>query len=93
MLNQLELLLPKELENIINKAQEILNIKEHSKGIVDLVIHNERTNVCCPRCESTNIKKNGKYKNRQLYKCKDCNKKFNELTIHHFIIPDLIMDK
>ena len=86
MLSQLELLLPKELENIINKAQEILNIKEHSKGIVDLVIHNERTNVCCPRCESTNIKKNGKYKNRQLYKCKDCNKKFNELTntpFHH----------
>lgn len=27
MLNKLELLLPKELENIINKAQEILNKK------------------------------------------------------------------
>ncbi len=86
MLSKLELLLPKELENIINKAQEILNKKENSKGIVDLVIHNERQNIYCPKCKSTNIKKNGKYKNRQLYKCKDCNRKFNELTntpFHH----------
>lgn len=86
MLSQLELLLPKELVNIINRAKEILNIKEHSKGIIDLVIHNERQNTCCPRCKSTNIKKNGKYKNRQLYKCKDCSRKFNELTntpLHH----------
>lgn len=86
MLNKLELLLPKELENIINKAQEILNKKENSKGIIDLVIHNERQNICCPKCKSINIKRNGKYKGRQLYKCKDCKKKFNELTntpFHH----------
>ena len=86
MLNKLELLLPKELENIISKAQEILNKKENSKGIIDLVIHNERQNICCPKCKSISIKRNGKYKGRQLYKCKDCKKKFNELTntpFHH----------
>lgn len=86
MIEALELLLPKELEKIINQAQKILNVKEQSKGIIDLVIHNERDNICCPKCGSTIIKKNGKYKNRQLYKCKICKKKFNELTntpFHH----------
>ena len=86
MIDKLESLLPKELEKVINKLQDILIQKEHSKGIIDLVIHKERQDFYCPKCGSINIKKNGKYKNRQLYKCKDCNKKFNELTntpFHH----------
>lgn len=86
MLDGFESLLPKELQKVIEKLQKLLNQKEHSKGIIDLVIHKEREVVCCPRCESVHIKKNGKYKNRQLYKCKDCSKKFNELTntpFHH----------
>ena len=86
MIDKLEALLPKELEKVINKLQDILIQKEHSKGIIDLVIHKERQDFYCPKCGSINIKKNGKYKNRQLYKCKDCNKKFNELTntpFHH----------
>lgn len=86
MLDKLEALLPKEIEKVINKLQDILYQKEHSKGIIDLVIHKERNEVCCPKCGSTHIKKNGKYKDRQLYKCKNCNKKFNELTntpFHH----------
>lgn len=29
---------------------------------------------CCPRCESPNIRKNGKdYKGAQKYHCRDCN--------------------
>ncbi len=86
MIDKLESLLPKELEKVINKLQDILIQKEHSKGIIDLVINKERQDFYCPKCGSINIKKNGKYKNRQLYKCKDCNKKFNELTntpFHH----------
>ena len=81
-----ESLLPKELKTLINQLQSILKVKENSKGIIDQVIHKERKNVCCPNCKSINIKKNGKYKYRQLYKCKNCNKKFNELTntpFHH----------
>lgn len=86
MLDIFESLLPKELEKIIEKLQILLKQKEHSKGIIDLVIHKERENFCCPNCGSVHIKKNGKYKDRQLYKCKACNKKFNELTntpFHH----------
>lgn len=86
MIDKLELLLPKELEKIINKLQDVLNQKEHSKGIIDLVINRQRRSEICPKCGSIYVKKNGKYKGRQLYKCKDCNKKFNELThtpFHH----------
>lgn len=86
MLEKLELLLPRELEELIDRLQNILNQKEHSKGIIDLIINKERSNIICPKCGSVHVIKNGKYKNRQLYKCKDCNKKFNELTntpFHH----------
>jgi transposase-like protein len=34
----------------------------------------------CPYCKSRNIKGHGKYKGRQRYKCKDCNKTFNDIT-------------
>lgn len=85
-MNELEKLLPKELEKAIEKLQVLLDHKKYSKGIIDLVIHKERKAICCPKCGSVYIKKNGKYKDRQLYRCKDCSKKFNELTntpFHH----------
>lgn len=86
MLEILDSLLPKELETLINHLNEMLNLKENSKGIIDLEICKQRENLCCPYCESNNVKKNGKYNDRQLYKCKDCGKKYNELTntpFHH----------
>lgn len=86
MLDNFKSLLPKELEKVIEELQDLLNQKQYSKNIIDLVIHKEREFVYCPKCGSIHIKKNGKYKDRQLYKCKDCNKKFNELTntpFHH----------
>lgn len=86
MLEELKSLLPKELEEVIKKLQCCLQEKKQSKGIIDLIIHKERKYVCCPKCGGMNLKKNGKYKDRQLYQCKNCNKKFNELTntpFHH----------
>lgn len=86
MIDKLESLLPKDLKKVINKLQEALNEKERSKGTVGLVINKQRQRECCPKCGSIHVKKNGTYKGRQLYKCKDCNKKFNELTntpFHH----------
>jgi len=32
----------------------------------------------CPRCYSTQISKNGRRKNRQCYKCKQCGRQFLE---------------
>ncbi|MBC8062221.1 MAG: IS1595 family transposase [Clostridiaceae bacterium] len=52
------------LKNILNKL--------NNKGF------NE--NMCCPHCKSDNIIKNGKYKRKQRFICKDCDKNFNSLT-------------
>ena len=81
-----------ELNNIdeIRKMIKFLNNKlellQNSKEAICNMILNEKKNICCPRCASLNINKNGKYNNRQIYICKDCNKKFNSLTgtiFHH----------
>lgn len=34
----------------------------------------------CPHCDSEKIKSNGKYRNHQRYKCKDCGRTFNDMT-------------
>ncbi|WP_027107573.1 IS1595 family transposase [Lacticigenium naphthae] len=36
--------------------------------------------LACVHCGSTSLKRNGKYRTRQRYLCKDCNKNFNDLT-------------
>lgn len=36
--------------------------------------------LVCVHCGSTSLKRNGKYRTRQRYLCKDCNKTFNDLT-------------
>ena len=66
-----------EILKMISLLTDELSKKEKSKGIIDLEIHKEKGEIFCPNCHSKNIKKNGKYIDRQLYKCKDCNKKFN----------------
>lgn len=85
-MTNLENLLPKELKKIIENLQNILTKKENSKSVINDVVGNERKNICCPCCSSTNIVKDGLYKGRQKYKCKECNRKFNSLTntpFHH----------
>ena len=41
-----------------------------------------KDNVCvtCPRCESSNIKKDGRYRSYQKYFCKQCERWFNDKT-------------
>lgn len=36
--------------------------------------------VACVHCGSVKVKRNGKYRNRQRYLCRDCGKSFNDLT-------------
>ena len=69
-----------ELRKVINVLNDKLELLENSKSVICNMILKERELLFCPKCHSTNIKKDGKYKGRQNYKCKDCNKKFNNLT-------------
>lgn len=36
--------------------------------------------IGCVHCGSVKVKRNGKYRNRQRYLCRDCGKSFNDLT-------------
>ena len=79
-------LLPKDLRQLIKDMQLELDKKEQSKSIIATVVSNEKKDNCCPCCHSKNIVKDGKYKGRQKFKCKECGKKFNSLTntpFHH----------
>ena len=69
-----------ELRNIIKYLSEKLEILEGSKRAICELVSKDKEVICCPNCHSITINKNGKYKGRQNYICKDCNKKFNNLT-------------
>ncbi|MBA9086614.1 putative RNA-binding Zn-ribbon protein involved in translation (DUF1610 family) [Fontibacillus solani] len=36
--------------------------------------------LACVHCGSVSVKRNGKYRSRQRYLCKDCGKTFNDMT-------------
>ena len=65
MILEIDNLLPNELRTIIKKLQKLLDMQENSKSIINEVIGNERQIICCPKCKSTNIVKDGTYKGRQ----------------------------
>lgn len=43
-------------------------------------ILNQDQKILCPHCHSDNVYGHGKYKGRKRYKCKQCNKTFNDFT-------------
>ena len=75
-----------ELRKIIKVLSSKLQLLEDSKRAICNMIIKEKELLYCPKCKSTKINKNGKYKKRQNYICKNCHKKFNNLTgtiFHH----------
>lgn len=74
-------LLPEQIKDLINKLNYALQVVENRKNTPSKVAHNENNKVMCPFCKSNHIVKNGKNKSKvQTYKCKACNKRFNDLT-------------
>lgn len=71
-----ESLFPEPKEDIANMLGDIREVR-FSGGLA------------CVHCGSVSIKRNGKYRSRQRYLCKDCGKSFNDMTaspisgIHH----------
>ena len=75
-----------ELRNIIKELNSQLKILEESKNAIYDMVLREKQVLYCPKCGSIHINKNGKCNGRQNYICKDCKKKFNDLTntiFHH----------
>ena len=74
-------LIPSQLRELLEKIRSVLDIVEMSKNTTSKVVHNTQSSSVCPFCSSNRIVKNGKTKTKiQTYKCKDCNKRFNDLT-------------
>ena len=74
-------LIPSQLRELLEKIQRVLDIVEQEKNTTSKVVHNTQHSFVCPFCLSNRIVKNGKTKTKiQTYKCKDCQKRFNDLT-------------
>lgn len=75
-----------ELRELIKSLNNELELLEKSKKAICSMVLKEKQKSYCPHCGSSNINKNGKYKGKQNYVCKECNRKFNNLTntiFHH----------
>ena len=74
-----------ELRKMVAFLKEKIELLESSKkALYDLLFKEHRP--VCPKCHSTSINRNGKYKGKQNYICKECKKKFSGLTnslFHH----------
>ena len=75
-------LIPSKIIELIEKLTNALNVIKIKKDTLYKVANFEKSKSCCPHCGSNNIIKNGftKVGHIQNYKCRDCNKKFNDLT-------------
>ena len=87
-------LIPSQLRELLEKIQKVLDIVEQKKNTTSKVVHNTQQNLACPFCSSNRIVKNGKTKTKiQTYKCKDCSKRFNDLTETLFTRSKLSMQQ
>ena len=73
--------MPEEINAAIRKLTDALEIVKCRKNTNSKFVDTEKEEICCPRCKSNNIIKNGHDKNKvQTYYCKDCSKKFSSCT-------------
>ena len=75
-----------ELRKVINELNNKLEVLEGGKQAIYEMVLKVKELSYCTKCHSTNINKNGKSRGKQDYVCKECGKKFNNLTgtiFHH----------
>lgn len=78
-------LIPAQITEMINKLNNALEIVKSRKQTISKTAFFEKEERDCPWCHGSNIVKNGHTKTWvQTYKCKDCNKRFNDLTLTIF---------
>ena len=74
-------LIPYQIIDMIEKLNNALSVVKSRKKTISKVAKFEKSITICPQCGSFSIVKNGHTKNGiQTYKCKECSKRFNDLT-------------
>lgn len=74
-------LVPAQIENMINKLKQALDIVKVRKQTISKTASFEKDTMLCPYCHKACVVKNGHTKDKvQTYKCKNCGKRFNDLT-------------
>ena len=74
-------LLPEEINEVIRKLTDALDIVKCRKNTNSKFVDKEKKEITCPCCHSKKNIKNGHDKNKvQTYYCKDCSKKFSSCT-------------
>lgn len=70
---------------MIQKLNHALEIVKSREQTISKTASFEKDKITCPHCHRLKIVKNGHTKlGVQTYKCKDCNKRFNDLTLTIF---------
>lgn len=78
-------LIPTQITDMIDKLNRALEIVKLRKQTIAKTASFEKGEIGCPHCHSFSIVKNGHTKiGVQTYKCKDCMKRFNDLTLTIF---------
>ncbi len=71
-----------EIEELFNHIGELISFKSLTKSIHSDSREQRYSNgVACLHCGSTSVIKHGKKNNVQRFRCKDCGKTFNDLTL------------
>lgn len=74
-------LVPTQITDLIDKLNYALTVIKTKKQTISKTASFEKNNSSCPHCHGIYIVKNGHTKTGvQTYKCKDCKKRFNDLT-------------
>lgn len=74
-------LVPSQIMETIEKLKQALKIVKNRKQTISKVALFESQEYKCPHCGSFKVVKNGHTKAKvQTYKCKECGKRFNDLT-------------
>ena len=61
-------------------SNDYLGLSAFSKLLKQIRENRFNSGMACVHCGSTSVKRNGKYKTRQRYLCKDCIKTFNDMN-------------
>lgn len=82
LINDIRTLSDRQLWDLFNFIGEILSLQFMSKDIqTEFKEHRFNGGQICVHCGSLAVVKNGKLGDKQRYRCKDCKKNFNNLTL------------